>query len=180
MATKSKPKRRKIVRKQRNKPNFWDNVKKTTTHWLWHGVVGKQTGYGFFTRDGENTTAQRVAWELSRKRSIPKGRSVTQTCGLKRCVRPEHVQLIPVDGKPRPRAKAKPKLKVTYKGTSKKAVAKTVAKYKAIKKRPKVRRPRPPSKGHIQRGPRRPKPPVAPPPTAPAPPPPSEPLGDLA
>ncbi len=169
MASKAKPKRKaKITRRQRNKPNFWDNVKKTATHWLWRGVIGKQTGYGFATirlgKDGNgktiSTTAQRIAYMLIHHKPVPKGRSITQTCGLKLCVR--HLALAGAAGGPK---------------------AKVVA-AKGKGKRPKVRKPRPAPKAPVKRAPRRPKPPaVPPPPVAPAPPEPSElgqPLDDLA
>ncbi len=66
---------------------FWPKVKKGDGCWLWTGgTVGK--GYGKF----EQTTAHRIAYELSRG-LIPDGLHVLHTCDNPICCHPDHLFL---------------------------------------------------------------------------------------
>ena len=64
--------------------------------WLWRGTTTRQ-GYGQFSaqeggRRWRHYLAHRVAWLLERG-ELPRGARVTQTCGDRRCVRPDHLRV---------------------------------------------------------------------------------------
>lgn len=71
----------------KNHPDFWENVEKTDTCWLWTGSQNYD-GYGNFY--GKRT--HRLAYELTYGR-IPKGFYICHTCDRPRCVKPEHLFL---------------------------------------------------------------------------------------
>ena len=69
----------------RNKPKFWDNVRKTPTCWLWVGTeMGGVSGdhYGGFGK----RYAHHVSYEL-RFGPIPEGLNVLHRCDNRKCVR---------------------------------------------------------------------------------------------
>jgi hypothetical protein len=64
--------------------------------WPWHGALTRN-GYGNYTFKGGGErgckTAQRVAWMLTYG-SIPDGMQVDHLCEMRRCMNPEHFQLL--------------------------------------------------------------------------------------
>ncbi len=64
---------------------FFKNVQKTNTCWLWTGITNRG-GYGSFKGKG----AHRVILQLHGK-EIPKGMVVCHKCDVRNCVRPEHL-----------------------------------------------------------------------------------------
>ena len=58
--------------------------------WEWQGKINKSTGYGYFDTIGH---AHRASYELH-KGKIPKGMVINQLCGNKKCVNPEHLEMI--------------------------------------------------------------------------------------
>jgi HNH endonuclease len=70
---------------------FWARVNKTRTCWLWTGAKSK--GYGKFTIDGRQHQAHRLSFEMAGG-TIPDGWAVHHLCEVKRCVRPDHLQVL--------------------------------------------------------------------------------------
>jgi hypothetical protein len=84
----------------RQEKRFWAKVMRTKTCWLWAGAM-HANGYGGVRFNGKLQKAHRVAWEL-RNGPIPSGIAagfmrlgVVQKCGVRSCVRPEHMDLVP-------------------------------------------------------------------------------------
>lgn len=78
--------------KRKYSPNFWDNVEKTDTCWLW--TAGRDyRGYGYLGVAGKTIGAHRHAWELVNMRVVPSGLYVCHSCDRPRCVNPDHLFL---------------------------------------------------------------------------------------
>lgn len=74
---------------------FWGKVQKTDTCWEWTGAL--RAGYGRFKVNNVLYTAHRVAWqiemgELRDDQILDHG----EVCSNRRCVRPSHMQVVPV------------------------------------------------------------------------------------
>ena len=74
---------------------FWAKVKKTATCWLWTG--GKNHGgYGQFWRGpGKTRMAHRTAYEFANG-AIPPELSMDHLCRTPPCVRPDHMEAVPI------------------------------------------------------------------------------------
>ena len=77
--------------------NFWAQVEKTLTCWLWKGHTNGKKGYGKFyagggRRHGRNIYAHRFAWILFNG-PIPDGILVLHQCDNPLSVRPDHLFL---------------------------------------------------------------------------------------
>lgn len=72
-------------------PPFWDHIERTPTCWNWTGALDH--GYGVVKRNGRKQQARRYAWELVNG-PVPRGKQVASSCGNRRCVRIDHMQLI--------------------------------------------------------------------------------------
>jgi hypothetical protein len=70
---------------------FWAKVDQRADCWLWLGARNA-TGYGHAILNGKQTTAQRVAWELTHG-PIPAGQFALHRCDNPSCVRPSHLFL---------------------------------------------------------------------------------------
>jgi len=76
---------------------FWSKVNKTDTCWLWT-AARYSTGDAMFRFEGKTVRAHRTAWFIAGYVwPIPKGYAVSNTCRNKLCVRPDHLQLIPMN-----------------------------------------------------------------------------------
>ena len=74
---------------------FWKQVNKTESCWLWMGAKFKSGGYGAIKvggRKGPVLRAHRVSWELH-DGPIPEGMWVLHVCDVPACVNPEHLFL---------------------------------------------------------------------------------------
>ena len=71
---------------------FWRKVRKTRTCWLWTGA-GSGNGSGYFKPNGKTVKASHISWQIANGESPAKGMFVAPTCGNKKCVRPDHLQL---------------------------------------------------------------------------------------
>lgn len=71
---------------------FWAKVIKTDNHWLWIGTLTQ--GYGMFHLKGHGMIqAHRVSYEWA-SGSIPIGVEPDHICRVRRCVRPDHLELV--------------------------------------------------------------------------------------
>jgi len=71
---------------------LWEKVEKTSTCWLWTGSVNSSR-YGTIRVDGKSWRVHRYAWVLLRG-PIPDGLVVDHLCRVRRCVNPEHMELV--------------------------------------------------------------------------------------
>lgn len=71
---------------------FESLIQRTETCWLWLGAIDR-TGYGRFTFRGSNCfRAHRAAYILY-VGEIPEGLVINHTCGVRHCVRPDHLEV---------------------------------------------------------------------------------------
>ena len=71
---------------------FWSKVKKTKGCWIWTGFLFK--GYGRFKPNGKQTSAHRMAYELSHNVKIPQSLTIDHLCRNRACVNPEHLEIV--------------------------------------------------------------------------------------
>lgn len=83
------PKRNVVVSKNPF-DNFWLNVNKTNSCWLWTGCVNH--GYPRFQINKKNISAHRFIYESSNGQ-IPDGFLIRHSCYEKLCVNPDHLLL---------------------------------------------------------------------------------------
>lgn len=74
---------------QRQIQSFWGRVEKTSSCWNWKGHIDKD-GYGYFRRGG----AHRFAVKVIGGRVIPYGMQVDHLCRNRRCVNPDHLDIV--------------------------------------------------------------------------------------
>lgn len=72
---------------------FWTKVLKTTSCWLWAGTV-QSNGYGqHYLKGGRAILAHRYSYQLAYG-EIPPGMQLHHTCENRKCVNPEHLELL--------------------------------------------------------------------------------------
>jgi HNH endonuclease len=73
---------------------FWRYVTKTETCWLWTGAKVTGTGYGSIVMgDRSAYMAHRLSYEWH-VGPIPDGYVIDHLCGVRNCVRPEHLEAV--------------------------------------------------------------------------------------
>lgn len=85
--------RRGGLERRTTEERFWPRVNKTPTCWIWTGPTWR--GYGrFWVENGtRHARAHRYAYELL-VGPIPKDLTVDHLCHNRRCVNPEHMELV--------------------------------------------------------------------------------------
>lgn len=77
---------------------FWAKVAKTDTCWLWLGST-KAKGYGQMAIKPRGVrfrwmAAHRVSYVLATGEAIPTNLQLDHLCHIKRCVRPDHLEVV--------------------------------------------------------------------------------------
>lgn len=75
---------------------FWAKVSKTDDCWVWFGATNSK-GYGCLGVDGRGYLAHRVAY-AEEVGPIPDGMQINHICGIKPCVRPDHLEVVDASG----------------------------------------------------------------------------------
>jgi hypothetical protein len=81
---------------------FWSHVQKTAGCWTWKGAT-RSGGYGVFRDGTRSVSAHRFAWEMeygpipheTGADGTPIPWLISHMCGNRRCVRPDHLRLLP-------------------------------------------------------------------------------------
>lgn len=68
--------------------DFWRQVDKTASCWLWTGATDQR--YGRFGYGGKKHKAHRFSWAMANG-SVPEGLHVLHRCDVPLCVRPDHL-----------------------------------------------------------------------------------------
>lgn len=71
---------------------FWSKVQTTPTCWIWHGTIASN-GYGKMGMGGRVQYAHRLAWYFTHG-LLERELVVDHKCHNKRCVNPDHLQLV--------------------------------------------------------------------------------------
>lgn len=75
-------------------PEFWNHVEKTPGCWYWHGPATIEF-------QGRSQPPWRISYALAAKRHrVPRRAFVRQSCGTINCVRPDHLELAWLHGRP--------------------------------------------------------------------------------
>lgn len=61
--------------------------------WLWTGPVNS-SGYGSFSIAGRSLGAHRAGWRFADGAEIPRGKVLDHLCQVRRCVRPDHLEVV--------------------------------------------------------------------------------------
>lgn len=73
--------------------SFWDRVvKQEDGCWLWTGNTSR--GYGSVTLEQYHTSAHRLSYLLTYGTPVPEGKEIHHTCGVRRCVNPDHMEVV--------------------------------------------------------------------------------------
>ena len=69
---------------------FWGRIQKTKTCWNW--MAGLARGYGIFSIGYKTYLAHRISFEL--KNGDIKGKDLDHLCRNRKCVNPEHLEIV--------------------------------------------------------------------------------------
>lgn len=72
-------------------PEFWHKVVQEGECWVWTGALAQK--YGSFRTPEGTRSAHRLAWE-ERYGPVPPGLQLDHECLNKRCVRPDHLEVV--------------------------------------------------------------------------------------
>lgn len=73
-----------------------EKIEKTISCWNWIGTIhSKESGYGEFYFDGKKTRAHRLIYELLVGK-IPKGLVLDHLCKNRKCVNPQHLEIVTI------------------------------------------------------------------------------------
>jgi hypothetical protein len=75
-------------------PAFWEKVQRSEGCWIWRGTE-RPDGYGWLAlrRRERGQLPHRVAFALAHG-ALPSGKHVHHICGVRLCVRPDHLMLV--------------------------------------------------------------------------------------
>lgn len=64
--------------------------------WIWKGSVNDEGApiYGGVSGGREKYVARRVWLKANGRRSVPKGKVVSHTCGTRLCINPDHLEVV--------------------------------------------------------------------------------------
>jgi len=71
---------------------FFSKVQKTNNCWNWIKNTDRD-GYGYFSVKGKMFRSHRISYELF-KELIPKGLTIDHLCRNRKCVNPEHLEVV--------------------------------------------------------------------------------------
>lgn len=71
---------------------FWKKIEKSDNCWNWTASLDKD-GYGKFTNNKKSVKAHRFSYELL-KEYIPKGFQLDHLCHNRKCVNPDHLEIV--------------------------------------------------------------------------------------
>lgn len=77
---------------EKTKERFWSKVEKTNSCWLWTDAL-THNGYGKFRVKEKTVRAHRIAYEIQ-KGMIPDGLILDHLYRVRRCVNPEHLEIV--------------------------------------------------------------------------------------
>ena len=74
---------------------FWRKVTVDTGSgcWVWMAALNRR-GYGIWGWQGRTVLVHRVAYEVLTGQRIPEGLTIDHLCGVKRCVNPDHMEVV--------------------------------------------------------------------------------------
>ena len=73
---------------------FWSKVDRNSECWLWQAAISCG-GYGFFWDGARQVYSHRFSYELTNG-AIPKRLTIDHLCRNRRCVRPSHLEAVPM------------------------------------------------------------------------------------
>lgn len=73
-------------------PDFYI-VDESTGCWVWQRSCGS-SGYGLLRRNGKNIVAHRHYWQEANGRSVPTGMCLDHLCRNRKCVNPDHLEVV--------------------------------------------------------------------------------------
>lgn len=73
-------------------PDFYI-VDESTGCWVWQRSCGS-SGYGLLRRNGKNTVAHRHYWQEANGRPVPTGMCLDHLCRNRKCVNPDHLEVV--------------------------------------------------------------------------------------
>jgi len=81
---------------KKQKTNFWQHVNKQEPDecWPWLAYTNPKTGYGQLTINNKIMTAHRVSWMIHHKKIIPTKMTIDHLCRNRKCVNPNHLELV--------------------------------------------------------------------------------------
>lgn len=84
--------RRELTFTEEDKKNFFKNVNKTESCWLWTKSIHKKNGYGAYCINYKSVLAHQYSWILHNG-LVPNKKIIIHTCENRSCVNPDHLTI---------------------------------------------------------------------------------------